>query len=185
MIAFVDESYNAERYLLAAAVVSKEAIDSARQAMWGLRLPGQRKLHWRNEHARRRLQIAVTISQVPLSYLVVIRSATVGERTERQRRRCLEFLINEFAKISINEVVFESRSSTEDKFDRALIDALRAKKYLGTGLRIHHVLGMDEPLLWVADAVCGITVEYLNSEGEAFKEFIHEENLRIYTLYEP
>jgi len=36
-----------------------------------------------------------------------------------------------------------------------MLNALRGQRYLSTGIRLTHVVGRLEPMLWIPDAVCG------------------------------
>ncbi|PPF78928.1 hypothetical protein C5B96_13935 [Subtercola sp. Z020] len=53
----------------------------------------------------------------------------------------------------------ESRGPS-DKLDRALVDALRSKRQLESSTRIEHVPGPAEPLLWIADTLCGAVTQH-------------------------
>lgn len=63
-------------------------------------------------------------------------------------------LYYELAGAEVLEVTLESRSSAQDSKDRAHIVALQSQG-LDRGVRIQHLRGGDEPLLWIADAVLG------------------------------
>lgn len=68
--AWVDESgsdrtQDPGTYILAAVVLEPTFEDDVRKTMRSLRLPGQEKLHWRDEDARRRRKIATTVATVP------------------------------------------------------------------------------------------------------------------------
>ncbi len=182
MIAFVDESYGAERYLFAAAILNEVDETDTREFMWSLRLPGQRKLHWRNENNQRRELISDAVSLLPIEHFVVVRASRFSERTERQRRRCLEYLFFELSNQGLKSVIFESRSSMEDKGDRALLDAMRAKKHLDGDLRIEHAVGSSEPLLWVADAICGMAVSHLEGDGRFLQKYIVGKKISIHSV---
>jgi hypothetical protein len=167
--AFVDESQSnslrdPDTYILAAAVCDCPALTAARQTVTGLRLKGQHKLHWRDEGEKRRLEITETIAAAPLRHLIVVRDGQAGERPERRRRHCLERLLHELDQLGVGTVTFESRGPKDDKRDRDMLDALRAKKAVSADLRMEHVAGPHEALLWVADAVCGAVVQSRTGE---------------------
>jgi hypothetical protein len=74
--AFADESesdvrHDPETYLLAAAVAAIEDVATVRDALLRLLLKGQRKLHWRDEDDKRRLQIIEIVAALPLRHVVV------------------------------------------------------------------------------------------------------------------
>ncbi len=162
--AWVDESgsdhvKDPNTYILAAALVIDTREEDLREMMLGLRLPGQVKLHWRSENFRRRLRIARTIAAEEVEHLVVVRSAHTAEAGERRRRKCLEHLLYELARMRIDHVVFESRGQADDRRDLELLDTMRRKHLLPRPLHVDHRRGREEPLLWVADAVCGAVSE--------------------------
>ena len=77
--AWVDESgsdpaQDPGTYILAAVVLETALEDEVRRTMRSMRLPGQEKLHWRDEDARRRRRIATTVATVPAHNFVVTRS---------------------------------------------------------------------------------------------------------------
>jgi hypothetical protein len=163
-VAFADESQSNSvldpcTYMLAAALCDGPALTAAREEIAALLLKGQHKVHWRDEGDKRRQEIAATIAAVPLRHLVVVRDGQTGERLERRRRHCLERLLHELDQVGVATVIFESRGPKDDKRDRDLLDALRAKKTVAAGLRMEHVAGPREALLWAADAVCGAIVQ--------------------------
>lgn len=163
MWAFVDESHTQPRrtgattYILAAALVDPALFEGHRAVLQRLRLPGQNKLHWHDETDRRRWLITDAIGALDALHVVVIRSTTASERIERQRRHCLERMVFELDSLGVADVVVESRGPADDRRDRAMMDALRARRIVGPGVRMDHRPGRSEPLLWLPDAVCGAT----------------------------
>lgn len=158
--AWVDESQSnraadPDVYLLAAAVCAPAQVEEARNVMRGLLLPGQRKLHWRDEDPRRRLHIVRTLAGAPLEHLVVVRIGLVGERPERRRRYCLERLLYELDQLGVHTVTVESRGRKDDDRDRAMLDYLRRRRMLISPLHLDHQSGPSDALLWAPDAVCG------------------------------
>ncbi len=128
-----------------------------RTVMRGLLLPGQRKLHWRDESDKRRQQIVEAVATVGLEYIVVVvRQGRKGERPERRRRHRLERLLFELDQRGVEHVVLESRGAKDDQRDRELLTVLHPRGILkAKGLHIDHAYGRTEALLWLPDAVCG------------------------------
>lgn len=116
-------------------------------------------MHWHDEDDKRRLLIAEAIAAMPLRHLVVVRSGRSGERIERQRQKTLERLLYELHGLDVGTVTLESRGSADNLHDRNTLDGLRAQQAMSSRLRVEHVAGPREPMLWVADAVCGATVQ--------------------------
>lgn len=162
-VAFADESQSGRAldpctYMLAAAVCDGPALRTAREAVVALLLKGQHKVHWRDEGGKRRQEIAEAVAALPMQHLVVVRDGRAGERPERRRRHCLERLLHELDQLGVATVTFESRGPKDDKRDRDMLDALRAARAVAD-LRIQHVAGPREALLWAADAVCGAVAQ--------------------------
>ena len=158
--AFLDESEpNRARdphcYLLASAICDDGNVDRARSTMEGLRLRGQLKVHWRGESMMRRRRIVDAVAELPLRHLVVVRDGRPGERPERRRRHCLERMLFELDRLSVDTATFESRGPVDDRRDRSMLDALRARRVVSTQLRMAHTPGPKDALLWVPDVVCG------------------------------
>ena len=158
--AWVDESgsdwaQDPGTYVLAAAVGRTEAEPPIRDQISRLRLPGQVKLHWRDEDAKRRAAITPAVAGYDLEHLVVVRAGAIDDRPERRRRKCLERLLYELETTAVADVVLESRGPADDRRDIQMLNALRGQRYLSTGIRLTHVVGRLEPMLWIPDAVCG------------------------------
>jgi hypothetical protein len=163
--AFVDESQSRSArdpntYLLAAAVCNQTSVPSVRAEIDALRVSGARKLHWRDEDRKRRRKIAESIAGMPLVHVVVVRDGQPDEKPERRRRHCMERLLYELDTLDVDTVTFESRGPKDDKRDRDMLDALRSKKMIPSTLRIEHAIGLHEPMLWIADAICGAVVQF-------------------------
>lgn len=160
MRAWVDESGSDHTrdpgtYVLAAAISRPPTEATIREQLQRLRLPGQIKLHWRDEDPARRLAITHTVAACDIDHLVIVRIGADHERTERRRRKCLERLLHELEARNIIDVVLESRGGADDRRDIQMLNALRGQHYLSSGIRLTHVVGRYEPMLWIPDAVCG------------------------------
>ena len=174
-VAFVDESQSDRTrdpgvYILAAAIADTDVVESVREAMLDLRVGLRGKVHWRDEQRGRRAVIISTVGSLPLEHLVVVRSCDSHEREERRRRRCLERLSMELDVLGVESVTFESRGPADDRRDMAAIQAFRSQHLVSSRLRIRHLPGPKEPMLWVPDAVCGAVVAVRTSSGEYFDE---------------
>lgn len=160
--AWVDESQSDRTrdpgtYVLAAAIGAGSSEPGIRERIAALRLPGQRKLHWRDESEARRALIANTVAACDLEHLVVVRAGTEQDRPERRRRKCLERLLFELeTRWSVADVVLESRGPADDRRDMDLVNALRGQQHLSSQLRMDHRIGRSEPMLWIPDAICGV-----------------------------
>lgn len=159
--AWVDESEPARfsgpsAYVMGALLCEPDEIGDVRDSLRALLLPGQRKLHWRDEDSGRRRKIVETIaSHRCVEHVVVIRPAVVGERPERRRRHCLERLWYELDQLSVRSVYQEARNSKQDQLDRDMLTIARVRRTVSPSVRVEHVYGFDDPGLWAADAICG------------------------------
>lgn len=168
--AFVDESLSHTRLdpnvcILAAAVCEPADEEDLRLAMRKLLLPGQRKVHWRDESDRRREAIAKAIAVTTITNLIVVRAGQIPVRPERRRRLTMERLIHELVQRGVDNVTMESRGKADDARDRALLDSLRAKKLITAPLRMDHRRGAEDALLWAADAACGAVTQDRTGNG--------------------
>lgn len=157
--AFGDESGSDRRrdpdtYILAAAIIEPEQVEHVRERASGLKLPGARKAHWREDADKHHDIVIDIIAGLPIEGVVVARRGSPDERPERQRRKCMEPFLVALEAYGCEHLVLESRGPADDRRDRELLDTMRAKKRSGV-LRISHEPGPAEPLLWIPDALCG------------------------------
>jgi hypothetical protein len=169
--AYLDESGSDQKrdphaYLLAAAVCESARLDDLRDTMRSLLLPGQVKVHWRNEREKRRQRIIEAVASMRVEHIVVVRDGQPGERAERRRRHCLERMLFELDQLMVDQVVVESRGSKDDRRDRSMLDALLARKIIAGRLRMFHLPGREEALLWIPDAICGAVTRVRGGEPQ-------------------
>jgi len=178
LVAFGDESFSPPHalpsvYLLGAVILDKAAVSEVRQQASGLRLPGQNKAHWYSDSNKRHDVVAAMVGALPIASMVVVRLANRGEPDERRRRKCFERFAYELEIRGCSHLTLESRGAAADSKDRAMVAAMQANRSLQR-LRIDHVLGKDEPLLWVADAVCGAVVAHRAGEFRWLSQMAHQ-----------
>lgn len=147
-------------YVVTAAILLE--VDAARQALAGVIAPGrQRPFHWASEgtHAREPM-MELLIDQGVVAHAVV-HYPTGRRRQEDARRSAIAELMPLVVADGASELIIESRSTREDQRDRAsVIEALH-----GIDEIPYRWEAKAEPLLWVADAVCGVVKEYLLDEN--------------------
>ncbi|MCS6579278.1 hypothetical protein [Curtobacterium poinsettiae] len=115
-------------YILGAVTVADRDAERFRDSLCAIKPRSARKLHWSESDARHRTGIVGMLCDHPFEAIGVV---SVTDRS-----------------------VLESRGPS-DRNDRAHLDALRSRK-LVHGLVFEHLPGGREPLLWAADAVCGV-----------------------------
>ena len=69
--AWGDESGSVHRidpgtYILGAALSFEENVEAARQVMESIRLPSEKKVHWRSDTSKRHDQVVEAITSVPI-----------------------------------------------------------------------------------------------------------------------
>lgn len=162
LVAWIDESgsnttIDPGTYIMAAAITELAQVDAVRESMVGLLLPGQAKLHWRDERDSRQLQITRAVASCGVEHLIVVTTPhDSSRRPERRRRLTLEVLLPELARLGVRRAIMESRGVADDKRDREMLDHLRQQHLIESGLHVDHIVGRQEPILWVPDAMCGI-----------------------------
>ncbi|WP_158685468.1 hypothetical protein [Microbacterium halophytorum] len=152
--------------LTASFVISEDGEESTRNALRRSLPAGARKLHWTNLDPARQGKVVSDLLGLSLMHFVAVRKTTIHETPERSRRACIEVLLYELSQVGVDRAVFESRGKSDDVRDRKMLDALRNKRVVDRNFRIDHMPGPAEPLLWIADAVCGAVCESIQNGGE-------------------
>jgi len=145
-------------YVLGAIVIDDSDLDSAREAARQLRGSSETKAHWYGRKSNKRDQISATLASLPIKAIVVVRMSQGTERLERRRRKCLEYLLSMLTVDGCQSLTLESRGKKDDERDRALLPMLQAQRRIVATLKLSHASGPGEPMLWLADAVCGAAV---------------------------
>lgn len=174
-VAWGDESgSNAQRdpgaFLLGAVIAAPDVAEVLRDGMVALKLPSEKKVHWRVDSAKRHMEVVQAIGGLPLEAVVVVRVGPTDERPERRRRKCFEVFAAELETLGCTQLTMESRGRSDDSRDRKVLDALRRSKRVGPGLRLDHTPGPADAALWIADAVCGAVVEMRCGDRSFFDE---------------
>jgi hypothetical protein len=147
---FVDETKR-RGYLLVAGVVVPGDLDSVRRMLRGLLLPGQRRLHMKDENDQRRRSIATAIAVSGVT--ATIYDAGRRYRNERERRAaCLHALIIDAAQRGDAMLVLEQDDTLLSWDNQRLIEFTREAGCRET-LRYEHRRAASELLLAVPDAI--------------------------------
>lgn len=169
LVAYIDESSamrskNRQDYMVCAAIIDSVNSDAIRTELLPLRLPGQIKLHWTDERESRRRTIVKTLSTIDSMQAVITHRSEISKKTERYRRKCLENMYFELSNMGVQQVVLESRQVAQNKKDIEHIVALQGRGE-ASKIRIVHIRGGDEPLLWIPDIFLGaINSSYLGND---------------------
>jgi hypothetical protein len=143
---FVDE-IKSKGFLMAAAQCQAGDVSVHRKALRGLLLPGQERVHFRNESDQRRKRIL----QVMLDFRLVIDLYRVEQNTHEARRQCLEAIVRDSAS-GVERLVVERDDSTYEHDRRCLRDAVR-RFGCHESLRWDVLAAKTDPLLWIPDAI--------------------------------
>lgn len=149
-------------YVVTAAVLLDVA--QVRTAIAGVLPSGRRRpFHWASEGPQARERMLELIASTGVVAHVVVHHPTGRRRQEEARRLALTELVPVLLDDGVDDLIIESRTEAQDRRDRAtMLDALRAVPH---GLR-YRWEPKEEPLLWVADAVCGAVKQYLLGEDD-------------------
>lgn len=159
LAAFADESSvprgpDRQEYLICAAIIDTGELDSIREILRPLLLPGQRKLHWTDESDRRRREIVAMLTEIDAMQVIVTHRSARSRKTERYRRKCLEQLYFELEQMKVQELTLESRLASQDRKDHEHLAAVNGRGHT-LAVRINHVRGGNDPLLWIPDILLG------------------------------
>lgn len=177
LVAYVDES-SARRppaqqeYMVCAAIIDVHDLEKVRSVLRPLLLPGQIKLHWTDERSSRRRKIVETLSGIDSIQAIITHRSEASRKTERYRRKCLEQLYFELPQMQVHQVTLESRQKDQNRKDIEHIVALQGQGQ-SPGIRLQHVRGGDDPLLWIPDAVLG-ALNSMHLGDEQYWEKLHD-----------
>jgi hypothetical protein len=144
---FVDESKKSG-FLIAAALVQPEDLQTTRKALRGLCLPNQRRIHFKDEKQARKKKILEVIASTGVTARVYVGPERVRELAAR--KACLEHLYADLVELGARKLIIEQDESLVEHDRRWLFAAHKA---LGADLAYDHLRAHEESLLWIADAV--------------------------------
>jgi hypothetical protein len=158
--AWIDESIIVRKdhpgaYTLASVITDPVDVDDLRFALRALREKRLVRLHWSAESAKRRDLIAHAIAEFDIAAIVALGTPVHRPKLERARRCCLECLLYELEGFGVTQAWFESRTKADDRRDRSLVDSARDKKLISHKLTVDFAQPLQEPMLWLPDAVAG------------------------------
>jgi hypothetical protein len=145
--AFVDESIRPNHYVIAAALVEPAHLSRLHRAMYQLRLPGQRALHFTKENPDRKRLLADAVARLPVELHLYLHTGAGCDESVRQR--CLTSLGSDLLDRQVSRLAINSRAS-QDTHDARTLRSLLGPRPRATELMYDHV-DRREPLLWIAD----------------------------------
>jgi hypothetical protein len=147
---YVDETKARDYVVVAASIVSAD-VGPVRRQLNDLTLPGQRRLHMKDERDSRKRAIADQIAAMPVKANVYVAGRTF--RTDLERRaRCLDQLVTDLPRQAAVELVIEL-DDTLLRRDRQVIIESSRRRGLDDLFRYRHERAAAEPLLAIPDAI--------------------------------
>jgi len=142
-------------YVLAAVLVADRQAEERRAGLRGLLAGRQLRLHWREESAARREQLARAAAGLCQSGVIVCGTGMTAGGQARARAKRLQRLLWELSARGVDRVVLETAGPHADRADLRMIDALRVQSAVRAVLRVEHGDPLAEPLLRLADIAAG------------------------------
>lgn len=160
LLAFVDESMRQVDsatmcYFMAAAVLPEKDCEAVRETLRPLARRAPKRIHWHDEEDDAKELIVKTILAVRVESVVVVCAMIDHRKQERARQQVLKHLLYELDRRAVSHALLESRFPERDRFDLKSIGGFRNGGYLTRRLVVAHGKPLQEPLLWVPDAVAG------------------------------
>ncbi|MFD7847105.1 hypothetical protein ACFV4K_29775 [Nocardia sp. NPDC059764] len=149
MHAFVDETK--EKGLMVAATLTEVChLQQARKTIQSKRLPGQSRIHFKQERDSRRREICSILVTLPVQ--VIVYDASGIRNAVEARTSCLTAVVEDLAGIGGRRLTIEQDDSLVQSDRRTLYNAVR-KFEVNEDFNYEHKRPNQEPLLWVSDAV--------------------------------
>jgi hypothetical protein len=175
MLAVLDETYpelpGGVAYVVGAAVILSEE-QAARSALAGIFADSQRvrPFHWHHEGPDARAAMITVLGEIGAVAHVCVHYPTGRKKLEAARAGALGEVVPRILHDGASTLLIESRGDAEDRRDRAVIlDALNTLDRSGE-LR-YEWRTKAEPLLWLADCICGAVREHLlQIDDQPFQE---------------
>ncbi|MCW2539657.1 MAG: hypothetical protein JWN95_1382 [Frankiales bacterium] len=146
---FVDESKRRDYLLVASAVVAGD-LDPMRRMLRGLVLPGQRRLHMKDESESRKRSIATLIAGSGIQATIYNAGRSHGTEWER-RSACLRALVADCAQRGDTMLILEQDDTLIAADRKLLYRAARDERC--PDLRYEHRRASVEQLLALPDAI--------------------------------
>ncbi|MCX5090900.1 hypothetical protein OOK36_18745 [Streptomyces sp. NBC_00365] len=167
--------------MISAVVLTSHEVQRARDEMAALLLAGQRKLHWRNESARRRSSLARRTAAIKSEVVIATWCGMNNAHQERARRKAQQTLLAALVDRDVAQAVFESRGPIRDNGDIAGLAGLRRSGVLPESMLVSHAAGPLEHALWAADVVVGAFGAALDGTPEYWAEMLAGTKVTVLT----
>jgi hypothetical protein len=137
-------------YLLAAALVRPDELASTRSLMRGLRVAGERKVHFAHERETIQKRILSTLVSANIRTRVYVGHG----RPDSTRADVMRMMVADLVSVGMSRLVLDSRGRDRDQLDARVIQSALARAGVNSDkVTYDHLRSHDEPALWVADVV--------------------------------
>lgn len=166
--AYVDESIRRAPpglYLVAVVLIAHEDEEAVRHRVRATIPRRQPRFHWRDEGVASRRAMLATIGELaPIAMAYACEGP--GRRSDRARAKCVARMTWDLQGLSADHVTFESREDRNDRKDAQTIERAKRAAEAAPHLRYTFRRPLDEPLLWVADALAGVASAHIAGERD-------------------
>ncbi|MFB7293534.1 hypothetical protein [Actinacidiphila glaucinigra] len=115
------------------------------------------KLHWNEMDRIERKDAAQLVAGQQGLHIVSVGSPVPRRKQERARAKCLRALILELHGFGVTRLCLEAREKELNARDiRTVVTTRQTALPKGTQIRVEHMPGATEPLLWISDIVAGV-----------------------------
>jgi hypothetical protein len=147
--AFVDESRRAS-YLLVAALVETNDLVRLRTLMRGLRVAGERRLHFKSESDAVKKDVVGRLVDAGVRTRIYVGRG----HSEAARQVCLARLVEDLLDLGARRMLLDSRGHEEDFLDRRVVVNVLQRRGVGSDRLVYeHLASHGDAALWVPDAV--------------------------------
>jgi hypothetical protein len=177
MIAFADESMRMTGdglYVVAAVVVTSDALHECRGALRGAVPRKIARFHWRNEREAIRVGLLTVAAGLPVIGLASVLWPADRRQQERARAIALRHLLWNLKQRGVAELVIESREPELNSRDRRTIAHAQRAGWADQELRYDFGPAVQEPMLWLADAFAGAVRASVGEADDHYLDLLPE-----------
>ena len=146
---FVDESRRGSTYLLAAVFLDTAELGPIRVLLRGLRMPGERKVHFKSERDAVQKDIAARLAETGLRGHIYHGRGL----DEAVRGACLTRLVADALVEGCTRFVLDSRGLEGDRADRRTVARVLQRHDAVDKMAYEHLRSHEDPALWIPDVL--------------------------------
>jgi hypothetical protein len=146
---YLDES-KSKRYTVAAASIADADAARARKVLLAFRMKGQRRVHFVAESHPRRKEALALLTELNIKATLFVAPAGVSQSIARSA--CLTEFAGRLPLSKPSRVVIEQDDSMVE-FDKRVMGTALRQRLFRLPVSYEHMRAVDEPLLWIPDAI--------------------------------